>query len=182
MITAWTQGGEGGSDEILVQLVLWEALQTKDSWHVWGVPAVYGPHYQFPAHGAYAFRPHCPGSRFLCRGSVRSRPWVLCTSRFSWLRFRFLGIPQRHRVGWGCVESFQELRANSGNQGLAAHCPRWSVCPIMQRPGPSCLVSWVRQESTVSGVPYSSLWEDLWLHLPGRCQPSGNPVKTWLGN
>ena len=40
-----------------------------------------------------------------------------------------------------------------------AHCPRWSVCLIMQRPGPSCLVSWVHQESTVSGVPCVSSGE-----------------------
>ena len=55
---------------------------------------------------------------------------------------------------------------------LWAHSPRLAV-HLNHLPGPSHLVSRVRQESTVSGVPYVSSEELVsGCDSPGRCQPS----------
>jgi len=57
------------------------------------------------------------------------------------LRFRFLGTPQRHRLGWVCVLCPSQVRA--------AHPTRWLVSALSQAcsasyhlPGPGRSVSW----------------------------------------
>ena len=49
---------------------------------VGGVLAVSGQHWVCPRSGRVCFPSlHCSGSRLLCRGTVQSGPWVLCTSQ-----------------------------------------------------------------------------------------------------
>ena len=48
-----------------------------------------------------------------------------------------------------------------------AHCPRWAVC-LNHLPGPSCLVSWLYNESAISGVPCVFSGE-----LISGCNPPG---------
>ena len=55
------------------------------------------------------------------------------------------------------------------------HCPRWAV-HLSHLPGPSCSVSWVRQESAISRVPCVLSGELIsGCNPPGRCQPSRIP-------
>ena len=72
LISALTQGGEGGHlFRLTCSVVLWQARDpaNKYRWRVWGVLAVYGPHWV------------CPSSRLLSRGTVQSGHCVLCTSQ-----------------------------------------------------------------------------------------------------
>ena len=75
-------------------------------WSVWGVLAVIWPHWVCPAHGVYAFpvytaqSPGCSARELSevdlgLRALPRSKP----------LRFRFLGTPQRYRLGRACILS-----------------------------------------------------------------------------
>ena len=52
LISALTQGGEGGHlFRLICSIVLWGGRNTanKYHWHVWGVLAVYGPHWVCPS-------------------------------------------------------------------------------------------------------------------------------------
>ena len=72
--------------------------------------------------------------------------------------------------------------SNSGTRCLASVLSQ--VCGVSYHlPGPSCLVSWVCNESTVSGVPCVSSGELISdCDPPGGCQPSRIPedlVSNW---
>ena len=93
LISTLTQGGEGGHLFRLTCLaVLWGGRNTANKYHwlVWGVLAVYGPHWVCPSSWQVCFPGlHCSGFRLFCRGTVQSRPWVSCTSQVQATRFRF---------------------------------------------------------------------------------------------
>ena len=79
-----TRGKGGQLFGLTCSVVLWGGRNTanKYHWHLWGVLAVYGPHWVCPCSGHVCFSHlHCSGSRLLCRGTVQSRPWVSCTSQ-----------------------------------------------------------------------------------------------------
>ena len=70
LISALMQGDKGGHVfRLTCSVVLWGGRSTvnKYRWHVWGVPAVSGPHWVCP-HSRQ--RLHCSGSRLLCRGAL----------------------------------------------------------------------------------------------------------------
>ena len=85
LISALTQGGEGGHLlRLTCSVVLWGGRKTanKYHWFVRGVLEVYGPHWVCPSSQHICFPSlHCLGSRLLCRGTVQSGPWVICTSK-----------------------------------------------------------------------------------------------------
>ena len=60
---------------------------------------------------------HCSGSRVLCRGTVQSRPCILCTSRSKLLRFS--GTLQGHRLGGARVLCPSQVRAAQATRCLA---------------------------------------------------------------
>ena len=100
-----TQGGEGGHlFRLTCPVVLWGVRDTanKYHWRVWGVPAVSQPHWVCPRSRRVCFpRLHCSGSRLLCRGTVQSRPWVLCTSQVSAAQVQVLGCSTKAQTCWG---------------------------------------------------------------------------------
>ena len=83
LISTLTQGGKGGLlFRLTCSVVLWGGRKNanKYCWRVWGVLAVYGPHWVCPS----SQRPVLSGSTLLrlqgaLQGTVQSRPWVLCT-------------------------------------------------------------------------------------------------------
>ena len=86
------------------------------------------------------------------------------------LRFRLLGTPQRHRLGWSwfCVlPRFEQLRQPCA---WRSHAPQVGSASY-HHPSPSLLISWVCSGSAISGVPCVSSGE---LISP-RCQPSKIP-------
>ena len=105
LISALTQGAEG--DHLFMftcSVMLWGGRNTanKYHWHVWGVLTVYGPHW------VCLSSPWCVLSRstlFRLQVALQGNcpkvgPAFRALSWFKLLKFRFLGTPQRHRLGW----------------------------------------------------------------------------------
>ena len=106
LISTLTQGSEDGHlFRLTCSVVLWGGRDTANRyhWHVWGVLAVYGPHWV------------CPNSKWcVLLGSTLLRlqgalqghcpKWALCFAHFPGLSlFRFSDTQQGHRPGWVCV-------------------------------------------------------------------------------
>ena len=126
-------------------------------WCMWGVLAVYGPHWVCPTHSGVCLPGlHCSGSRVLCRALSKVGPVFRVLSRSKPLRSRFLGTLQGHRLGWMCIlclsQSEQLRRAGAWQE----HCPRWAV-RLNHLPSPGRSVSWVDRESMALGVPCVSV-------------------------
>ena len=65
-----------------------------------------------PTHGACKPPcPHCSGSRLLHQEPSAAGPGLLAPPRSMPLRFRHLGSPQRHRLGWACILCPSQVRA-----------------------------------------------------------------------
>ena len=124
LISTLTQGGKGGNLFRLTCSVVF--LGGRDSlnkfhWHVWGVFAVYGPHWV------------CPSSRWcvLPGSTLPSLQGALPRSK----PLRFLGNLKEHRLGWACVLCPSQVLAAQVTRclaralsqvGHASSSPRWS--------------------------------------------------------
>ena len=104
-----------------------------------------------PAHGLCAFPVYTPG----CSAGELSRvgPGLCALARSMPLRFRFLGMPQRHRLSWACVLCPHLVPfpgpISSGNQVLGeCTLPRCGVSYHL--PISSSCISWVC--SCISGM------------------------------
>ena len=78
--------------------MLWGGRNTANKYHwcVWGVLAVYGPHWVCPSSWSMCFPGlHCSGSRLLYRELSKAGPGFCALPRSKLLRFGFLGAPQR---------------------------------------------------------------------------------------
>ena len=106
-ISTLTQGGGGGHFFRLTCLVmLWGERNTANQYHwpVWGVLAVFPPHWVCPHSQQVCFPSlHCTGSRLLCRELSEASPQLYALSRSKPLRFRNSGTPQRCRLSWACI-------------------------------------------------------------------------------
>ena len=95
LISTLTQGGEGGHlFRLTCSVVLWGGRNTanKYHWHVWGVLAVSGPHWVYPAHGMYAFPVYTAQSPGCSAGELsevdlglRALPGLSCSGSGSWV-------------------------------------------------------------------------------------------------
>ena len=103
------------------------------------------------------------GSRLLCWELSEAGPELYALPWSKLLRFRFLGTPQRLRLGWACVLCFSWVRAAQVTRCLASTvAPRWGLC-LITSPVP---VAWFFGCTT--GVPCVSSGE----LIPG-CDPPG---------
>ena len=156
LISTLTQGGQGGHLlGSLAQLCSREGrtLQTN-------ITGVYGECSQCADHTGFApansmcaflvYTAQAPG----CSAWELSKagPGFRALPRSKLLRFRFLGTPQWHRLGWACVLCPSQAQGAQVTSAWWVHCPRW-VVHLNHLPGPSLLVSQVCCKSTVSGVP-----------------------------
>ena len=83
-------------------IVLWggRKIANKYHWPVWGVLTVSGPHWVCPGSWHVCFPSlHCSGSRLFCRELSKAGRGFCALPSSHLLRFRFSGIPQRHRLG-----------------------------------------------------------------------------------
>ena len=82
-----------------------------------------------PIHGGYAFPFHIaqfPGCS--AREPSEAGPGFCALPRSKPLRFRFSGIPQRHRLDWACVLCPSQVRAAQATTCLASTLsPRWGM-------------------------------------------------------
>ena len=97
-----------------------------------------------PAHGGFPCL-HCLGSRLLCRELSEAGPGLYALPRSKPLRFRYLGTPQRHRLGWACALCPSQVRAAQVTRCLACTVPATYHLPC------PCLVFWVYNWHTFSG-------------------------------
>ena len=71
---------------------------------------------------------HCSGSRLLCWELSKADPGLHALPRSKPLRFRFLGTPQRCRLGWACVLCPSQVRAAQVTRCLvSAVAPSWRL-------------------------------------------------------
>ena len=147
-------------------VMLWGGRGTADKyhWHVWGVLAVFRPRWVCPHLGCVCFpRLHCSGSRLLYMEQA-----------LSCMRFRFLGTPQKHRLGWACVLCLP-CPSSSGSQELDEHTlPGCGAPSPLHGPSLSYRAHWLGVTCVCSGEPVSS------RDPPGRCQPSRISESLWL--
>ena len=127
-----------------------------------------------PSHGMCAFpvyTAHAPG----CSTGELSKagPGLYALPRSKPLRFRFLDIPQRHRLGSACVLCPSQALTAQATRCLASTLsPGGAVHLITPSPFPGA-VSWAHSRSTISGVLCVSSGELIsGCDPPGRCQPS----------
>ena len=112
-------------------VLLWRGRNpaNKCHWHVWGVLAVSQPHWVCPRSLRVCFH----GLHFQALGcSARElsavSPGLGALPRSKPLRFRFLGTPQWHRLGWACVLCPSQVRAVQVTRCVASTVsPRWRV-------------------------------------------------------
>ena len=102
---------------------------------------------------------------------------ALCCRHFPGLspQAQVLGTPQRHRLGWACVLCPSQVGAAQATRCWASTLSQVGGASY-HLPLPSHSVSWVCNESAVSGVPCVSSGELIsGCDPPGRCQPSRIP-------
>jgi len=89
---------------------------------------------------------HCLGSRLLCRELSEAGPGLHAPPRSKPLRFRYLGSPQRRRLGWACILCPYQVRAAQVMRCLAS-----SVTTIYHLPHPCRSVFCVYNRRTFLG-------------------------------
>ena len=78
-----------------------------------------------PAHGVCAFLVYTAQALGCSAGKLSKAGPGLCTlPRTKLLSFRFLGTPQRHRLGWACVLSPCQVQAAKVTRCLASSLSR----------------------------------------------------------
>ena len=150
LISALTQGGGGGHFfRLTCSVVLWGGRNTanKYHWRVWGVLTVSRPHWVYPCSRRVCFPcPHCLASKLLCWELPEAGPGLYALPRSKPLRFRFLGMPQRCKLGWACILCPSQVRAAQVTRCLAS-----AVTAIYHLPRPCRSVFWVYNQHTFSG-------------------------------
>ena len=119
-----------------------------------------------PTHGVCAFPVYTAQAPGCSAGELsKAGPGLRALPRSKLLRFRFLGTPQRHRLGWACVLCPSQVRAAQVTGCLvSAVAPSWS-CNLS--PPPSLPLSFLGvQRRAFSGVPCVSSGE-----LISGCDP-----------
>ena len=92
-------------------VVLWGGRNNVNKYH-WHVLPVIQPHWVCPGTWLACFPSlHSSDSRLLCWELSDAGPGFHALPRSKPLRFRFLGTPQRRRLGWACVLHPSQVRA-----------------------------------------------------------------------
>ena len=146
LISTLTQGGEGGHLfrltylGSLVQLCCGDGgtLQTNITGMCGKCSRCLGHTGFSPAYGMCAFPVYtaqAPG--YSAEELSKVGPGLSALPRSKPLRFRFSGMPQRHRLGWVCILYPSQVRAAQVTRCWQAHSPRWTVRLITSPvPGP----------------------------------------------
>ena len=101
------------------------------------------------------------GSRLLCWGLSEASPGLYALPRSKPLRFRYLGTPQRCRLGWACVLCPSQVRAAQATKYLVS-----AIAVTYRLLHPCHLIFWVYNWHTFSGMPCVSSGE-----LISGCDP-----------
>ena len=128
------------------------------------------------AHGTCAFQVYTAQVPCSSEGQLsKACPGLHALPRSKLLKFRFLGIPQRHRLSWVCVLCPSQVRGAQATRCLVSTLSQ--VCGASYHLScPSHSVSWVHCKSAVSSVLCVSSGGMISVcDPPGRCQLSRIP-------
>ena len=184
LISALTQGGEDGHLFMLTcSVVLWEGRNLANiyHWRVWGVLAMYGPHWVCPTHGVCAFPVYTAQAPGCSAGELsKVGPGLCALPRSKPLRFRFSGMPQRHRLSCACVFCLSQVQAAQATRCLASVVSPGRGC-ILSPPRSQLLgflgVQWERCLRCVVCLFWGA---HLCLRPSGWMSTVQNPKKSWL--
>ena len=130
-----------------------------------------------PAHGVCAFPVYIAQASGCSAGELsKVGPGLRALPRSKLLGFRFLGIPQRHRLGWACVLCPSQVQAAQATRCLvSALSPGGGASYHL--PSPSSLVSWVCHLRCATCLFWGA---DLWLQPSQWMSSIQDPRKAWL--
>ena len=164
-------------------IMLWRGRSTanKYHWHVWGFSECLGHTGFVHTHSVCAFvvyTAQAPGCS--ARELPKEGPGLHALPRSKPLRFRFLGPPQRHKLGWTCVLCPSQVRAAQTTRCLASTLSPGGRCilsPPWSWPLGFLGVQWERHLRCAVCL----LWgADLWLQPSWQMSTIQDPRKTWL--
>ena len=102
-----------------------------------------------PAHSMCAFPVYTAQAPGCSAGELsKVGPGLRALSRSKLLRFRFLGTPQRHRLGWACVLCPSHVQAAQATRCLASAFSSSGVVHLITSPVPAA-----RFPGCIAGVP-----------------------------
>ena len=118
----------------------------------------------------------CSGTRLLCWELSEVGPGLHALPRSKPLRFRFLGTPQRCRLGWASVLCISQIQAAQVTRCLVSAFAPSRGLRLNRLPCPCCSVFWVYSRRAFSGVLCVFSGELIsGFDPPSRCQPSRIP-------
>ena len=126
-----------------------------------------------PAHGVCAFPVYIAQDPGCSAGELsKAGPGLCALPRSKPLRFRFLGTPQRRRLGWACVLCPSQVQAAQATRCLVSSLSPSGEMSLIASPIPA---TWFPR-CTVSGVLCVSSGELICgCDPPGGCQLSRIP-------
>ena len=133
-----------------------------------------------PAYGMCAFLVYtaqAPG--YSAEELSKVGPGLSALPRSKPLRFKFSGMPQRHRLGWVCILYPSQVRAAQVTRCWRAHSPRWTV-RLITSPVPA--VWFPRGPARALSQPCVSWAADLRLRPSWQMSTIQDPRKNVVSN
>ena len=107
-------------------------------------------------------------------------PGLHALPRSKLLRFRFLGTPQRRRLGWAYILCSSQIQTVQVTRCLvSAVAPSWRLCPVAS-PVPAAWFSGYTMGMPSQVCCVSLLGADLWLRPSQQMLTIQHPKKFWL--
>ena len=144
----------------------------------WHVLTVIQPHWICPCSWRVCFPSlHCSDCRLLCWELSDAGPGFCVHPRSKPLRFRFLGTPQRRRLGWAYILCSSQVQTVQVTRCLvSAVAPSWRLCPVAS-PVPAAWFSGYTMGMPSQVCCVSLLGADLWLQPSQQILTVQHPKK-----
>ena len=165
--------------KLTCSVVLWGGRNTANKYH-WHVLTVIQPHWICPCSWRVCFPSlHCSGCRLLCWELSDAGPGFCVHPRSKPLRFRFLGTPQRCRIGWACVLCPSQVQLRWPGAWWA-QSPPVEGCDLSLPPSQLPGFLGVQQAHFLRCAMCLFWGADLWLRPSGQMSMVQNSKKSWL--
>ena len=132
-----------------------------------------------PAHGVCAFPVYTAQAPGCSAGELsKEGPGLRALPRSKPLRFRFLGTPQRCRLGWACILCPSQVIVTQANRCLVSTDSPGAVSYCL--PIPAARFLGTQQERHLRCAVCLLRGADLWLWPSRWMSTVQDPRKTWL--
>ena len=134
-----------------------------------------------PTHSVHAFLVYTAQAPSCSAGELsKVGPGLCALPRSKLLRFRFLGTPQMHRLGWACVLCPSQVREAQVTRCLVSTLSTDGQC-ILSPPLSQLLGFLGAQQEHRLRCAMCLLWgADLWVRPSRQMSTIQDPRKTWL--